>query len=57
MHATAQHEERTTTLCSSAISCLSLQILTYKTCLQIATGAERGPHGRAKVTYDCESET
>lgn len=23
----------------------------------MATGAEREPHGRAKVTYDCESET
>lgn len=23
----------------------------------MATGAEREPRGRAKVTYDCESET
>lgn len=23
----------------------------------MATEAEREPHGRAKVTYDCESET
>lgn len=23
----------------------------------MATGAKRKPHGRPKVTYDCESET
>lgn len=40
-YATAEHEERTATLCESAISCLSLQIITYMTCLQMATGAEK----------------